>query len=106
MGRKGIVVAVVAAVVVVLVAGGAWAWRRYAAYPQVGSVYLAEQMCACVFVAGRGEPSCRAEFEPDIKQFDVKVSQAGADHGEVSTRLLIFKGAAKFERGYGCTITR
>ena len=106
MRRKGVVLWVAVALVLVLAAGGAWAWRRLAPYPQVGSVYLAEQMCACVFVAGRGEPSCRAEFEPDISKFHVKVSRRDADHGEVQTRLLVFRGAARFERGYGCTIAR
>jgi hypothetical protein len=102
--RKGWLIA--GALVLVLVVAAGFAWRRFAPYPQVGSVYLAEQMCACVFVANRSEPSCRAEFEPDIKKFDVKVSRTGSRDGLVQTRLLVFRGEARFEPPYGCRITR
>lgn len=104
MRRKGWMVA---ALLLVLIgaAAGAWAWRRLAPYPEVGSVYIAQQVCACVFVAGRPENACRAEFQPDIGRFHVRVSRAGRG-GMVQTRLLLFRGASRYDPGYGCTIVR
>lgn len=104
MGRKGLLIAGLA--LAVLGAAGIWAWRRVAPYPQVGGVYLAQQMCACVFVTGRSEGACRDEFQPDIRRFHVRVTRQGADRGAVETRLLIFQGASRYERAYGCTIAR
>ena len=105
MRRKWATLAAALAALLLVVAGG-WAWRRLAPYPQVGAVYLAQQMCACVFVAGRPEGRCRDEFEPDIHRFHVHVAREGPDRGTVQTRLLLFRGASRYERPFGCTILR
>lgn len=81
------------------------AYRSVAPYGQIGNRYLAKQLCSCVFVAGRTEGSCRKEFEPDIRPFEVSVTHGPGDtSGEVRTRLALFQGRATFDPRYGCVI--
>ena len=92
-----------AVLLAVLVAGGAYGWRRTAPFAEVGGVYIAKQMCSCVFLTGRTEGSCRAEFKPDIDRFTVAVDRPRA---RVSTSLAVFKAEATYAEGYGCTVAR
>jgi hypothetical protein len=86
---------------------GAWAYRTLLPYPEIGGVYLAKQVCSCLFVAGRSEGSCRAEFEPDISRFDLSVDRSGLPaHAKVTTRLAVFSGEATYADGYGCTVSK
>jgi hypothetical protein len=100
---------ILAAIGAIAVLGGATgvtaAYRSVAPYGQIGNRYLAKQICSCVFVTGRSEGSCRKEFEPDIRQFEVKISRGtNGSSGEVQTRLAVFEGRATFDPRYGCSI--
>ena len=76
-------------------------WRTVTPYAEIGSVYLAQQMCACLYVAGRSETTCRREFAPDITQFQVKI-----DAKAVEARLLTGYGRSEYDAAYGCRIVR
>jgi len=93
--------------VVLLLAGAVTAYLLVQPYAQIGGTYLAKQICSCVFVAGRSDASCHAEFEPDVKKFAVTIHRSSrTGHNWVRTRLLIFRGAASYTEGYGCTVVK
>jgi len=93
--------------VVLILIGAGVAYVMVQPYAQIGGTYLAKQICSCVFVAGRSDASCRAEFEPDIDKFQVKIHHGlQPGHSVVRTRLLIFSSAAKYTEGYGCTVAK
>ena len=48
---------------------------------QIGSAYVAKQLCSCLFVAGRSEASCRPEFKPQIDAAKVVVDRCPAGAG-------------------------
>lgn len=99
--------AALALLVLLLLAGGVYAYRRIAPYGQTGGAYIAKQLCSCVFLTGRSEASCRAEFKPDIDRFAVRVNRSGAPaRGRVTATLAVFRGEATYAEGYGCTVAR
>jgi len=91
---------------VLILIGAAVAYVMIRPYAQIGATYIAKQMCSCVFVAGRSEASCRAEFEPDIHRFKVAVRHGKPGHGGVRASMVIFSGAARYAEGYGCTVAK
>jgi|GEM_PF-7121818 len=100
-----------AAPIVLLVAGPALMGAAAPAPPppivQIGSAYIAKQLCSCLFVAGRGEASCRAEFKPDIDPFTVVIDRAGLPaRAKVAASLGPVLGEATFSRGFGCVVAR
>ncbi len=92
-----------AAVVLILAVSLVAAWVAVRPYGVTGTTYLAKQVCSCVFVTGRSDRSCRAEFEPDIEKADVQIDHAGRT---VSARLLLFSSQSIYEDGSGCRIVR
>ena len=92
---------------VAVIGVGAWAFSRVGPYARIGAAYVAKQYCSCLFVTGRSETSCRAEFKPDIDKFSVSVDRAGLPaSAKVTTRLLMFTGEARYADGFGCTVSR
>ncbi len=90
-----------------LAAGGAWGYRQFKPYAEIGGTYIAKQYCSCLFVAGRSESSCRADFEPDIDHFKVTADRSGLPaHAKVTARLALFTGEAAYADGYGCTVSK
>ena len=74
---------------------------------RIGAAYIAKQVCSCLFVVGRPEGSCRAEFKPDIDTFTVAVDRAGlAARARVNATVGPVIGEATFSRGYGCVVAR
>lgn len=74
---------------------------------QIGSAYIAKQLCSCLFVVGRGEASCRAEFKPDIDPFTVVVDRAALPaRARVTASLGPVTGEATFSPGFGCVVAR
>jgi len=106
LGIPGLVRWIAGGLVVLILIGAGVAYVMVRPYAQIGASYIAKQMCSCLFVAGRSEASCHAEFEPDIDRFKVKISHPKPGHGSVRTRLVIFSGAARYTAGYGCTVTK
>jgi hypothetical protein len=92
---------------VLLMIGLGWGYLVVKPYGEVGTTYIAKQLCSCVFVTGRGEASCRGEFEPDIGKMSVAVDRSGLPaRGRVTARLAMFANAATYQPAYGCRIER
>ncbi|MGI8839423.1 MAG: hypothetical protein ACR2F8_01340 [Caulobacteraceae bacterium] len=88
-------------------AASAPAARPAPAIIQIGAAYIAKQMCSCLFVVGRSEASCRAEFKPDIDPFAVAIDRAGLPaRAMVNAAAGPVVGEATFSRGYGCMVAR
>ena len=74
---------------------------------QIGSAYVAKQYCSCLFVVGRSEASCRAEFKPQIDMAKVEVDRAGLPaSAKVSVTLLTTTALATYDRRYGCVLEK
>jgi len=86
---------------VVVLAGLVWGYRAVKPYGEIGTTYIAKQLCSCVFLTGRTDASCHAEFEPDIDRMSVRIDHA---KGRVSARLAIFANSASYSPQYGCRI--
>ena len=107
MGIPGLWRWIAGGLVALILIGVGVAYVMVQPYAQIGGTYLAKQICSCVFVAGRTDASCHAEFEPDVSKFSVKIHRSSKPgHNWVRTRLLIFTGAANYTEGYGCTVTK
>jgi len=108
MGRKsryGLIALGVA--LAVAIGAGAWGYSRLEPYARIGATYIAKQDCSCLFVEGRSQASCAAEFKPDIDRFKVSIDRAGLpDSAKVTTRIAVFSGQATYARGYGCAVSR
>jgi hypothetical protein len=84
-----------------------YAYSRIAPYARIGATYIAKQDCSCLFVEGRSEYSCTAEFKPDIDRFKVEIDRSTLPaKAKVTTRLAIFSGEATYEQGFGCSVSR
>jgi hypothetical protein len=106
LGIAGLWRWIVGGLLVLILIGAGVAYVMIRPTAQIGASYIAKQMCSCVFVAGRSEASCRAEFQPDISRFKVSVRHGKPGHGSVRTSLVIFSGAARYAEGYGCTVAK
>ena len=74
---------------------------------QIGSAYFAKQYCSCLFVVGRSEASCHAEFQPLIGSFKVTLDRTGLpQNAKVTTRLGDTEGEAQYDRRYGCVLSK
>jgi hypothetical protein len=94
-------------VLAALLAAAGWGYRQASAYASVGGAYLAKQDCSCLFVAGRSEASCHAEFEPDISKFKIIVDRSHLPaRASVTAQVLMFRGQASYTDGYGCTVSK
>jgi hypothetical protein len=92
---------------VVVMVGAAWGYLAVKPYGELGTTYIAKQLCSCVFVTGRTEASCRAEFKPDIDKMSAVIDRSGGpSRGKVSVRLAVFSGEAEYDEGFGCKITK
>ena len=95
------------AALVLLLVGAGWALHLASTYARIGGTYIAKQYCSCLFVAGRSEASCRAEFEPDIDRFTLTVDRAALPaRASVTTRLSMVEGRASYAAGFGCTVSK
>ena len=74
---------------------------------QIGSAYVAKQLCSCLFVAGRTETSCRAEFKPQVDLAKVAVDRSVLpERARVSVTLLATTAEATYSRHYGCVLSK
>ena len=89
------------------IGGGVYAYSQLVPYVRIGGSYIAKQDCSCLFVEGRSEASCAAEFSPDIKRFKVTIDRSRLPgSAKVTTRLAIFSSEATYEAGYGCAVSK
>ena len=75
---------------------------------QIGSAYVAKQMCSCLFVARRTEASCRPEFKDQgISAFTVVADRSRLpENASVTASLGKLVAEARYSRRYGCSITK
>ncbi len=74
---------------------------------QIGSAYFAKQLCSCLFVVGRSEASCRAEFKPRIDIFKIAIDRSGLRRAaRVTASLGPVSALATYDARYGCVIAR
>ena len=75
---------------------------------QIGSAYIAKQMCSCLFVAHRTDASCRPEFKSQgISAFTLVIDRSGLPgHAAVTASLGKLVAEARYTRRFGCTIAR
>ena len=75
---------------------------------QIGSAYVAKQMCSCLFVAGRSEASCRPEFKGQgIGSFTVVADRSHLPaRAGVTATLGKLVAEARYSRRYGCSISK
>ena len=75
---------------------------------QIGSAYIAKQMCSCLFVAGRSEASCRPEFKgQSISAFIVIADRSRLPQRATLTATLGKVSAqARYTHRFGCSIAR
>lgn len=90
------------AVVLVLVAGGvAWRVLRVQLLVNIGTGYVAEQTCACLFVSGRTLDSCVGDLDP-LAQKLISIHPGAA---EVTAKSFVLGSAtARYEKGFGCSL--
>jgi hypothetical protein len=91
------------ALALVLLAGLIAGYVAIRPYGETGTTYLAKQLCSCVFLTGRSDSSCSAEFQPDINKFRVRIDHA---QSRVQASLLIFSSTSAFDPRTGCRIVR
>lgn len=74
---------------------------------KIGAAYVAKQFCSCLFLTGRSETSCRAEFKPQIDAARVSVDRhALPQRAKVSVTLGPFLAEAAYSRRYGCVLVK
>lgn len=74
---------------------------------QIGSAYFAKQLCSCLFVVGRSEASCRAEFKPRIDIFKIVIDRSALPQSAtVSAALGPVSAVARFDPRYGCVLVK
>ncbi len=74
---------------------------------QIGSAYFAKQLCSCLFVVGRPEASCRAEFRPQLDSFSITIDRSHLPaSASVISRLGPVGALATYSRRYGCVLVK
>ena len=89
---------------VLLFAAGADAWRAFGVSDllRIGAGYTAQQTCACLLVSGRPLESCMTDLDPLAR----RVVSVRVGHDEVTASALgLVSATARFEKGYGCSLS-
>jgi hypothetical protein len=92
-------------VVGVLVVAGAASWRflHLGDLVLIGTGYSARQTCACLFVSHRSAESCRADLDP-LAQRLISV-EIGAQQVTARSIAGIARATARYEQGFGCSVS-
>jgi hypothetical protein len=89
--------------VVLLLVAAAVAWRvlRVPLLVNIGTGYVAEQTCACLFVSGRTLESCVGDLDPLAR----KLISIHPGAGEVTASgFALDTATARYEKGFGCSL--
>lgn len=91
------------AVGVALLGAGAFAAREPAQLAYLGTAYAAKVTCSCLFVSGRNLDNCKTDYDPNVA--GLFAWEVGKE--DVTVRALgVFSSHARYEEGFGCTLTR
>src|ERR1043166_8393038 len=90
-------------VVVVLLIAGAVAWRvfRVPLMLNIGTGYVAQQTCACLFVSGRTLDSCLGDLEPLARKL-ISIHPGTAE--VTASGFALESATARYEQGFGCSL--
>lgn len=90
-----------AVVLLLVVAVVAWRVFRVPLLVNIGTGYVAQQTCACLFVSGRTLESCVGDLEPLAR----KLISLHPGTAEVTASSLVLASAtARYEKGFGCSL--
>jgi hypothetical protein len=98
--RKRVLVG--AAVLVLVAAPIAWRVFRVSDLLRIGAGYTAQQTCACVRIGGRTLESCLSELDPLARRL---VTVHVDSEGVTASALGIASATARFETGFGCSLS-
>jgi hypothetical protein len=89
--------------VVLLVVAAAVAWRvfRVPLLVNIGTGYVAEQTCACLFVSGRTLESCVGDLDP-LAQKLISIHPGTAE--VTASSFVLGSATARYEQGFGCSL--
>jgi hypothetical protein len=89
--------------VVLLLVAAAVAWRvlRVPLLVNIGTGYVAEQTCACLFVSGRTLESCVGDLDPLARKL-ISIHPGTAEVTASSFGLA--SATARYEKGFGCSL--
>jgi hypothetical protein len=87
-------------VLIVLAGLAVWFGRSTYQTGRIGTAYVAEQTCSCLFIARRTPESCRTDYDPAALA-RLKVEPA-ASSVTVSALGGIVAAQAQFDAGFGC----
>jgi hypothetical protein len=97
--RKRIVLGVLAFLVVAAVV--AWHVFRVPLMVNIGTGYVAQQTCACLFISGRTLDSCLGDLEPLARKL-ISVHPGTAE--VTASSLILASATARYEDGFGCSL--
>jgi hypothetical protein len=84
----------------VLLVGALFAYRRARDMAAIGAGYVAEEMCSCLFVAGRSPASCRPDMPESMDRIGVELLPDGVRAYVTG----LAERVARNEPGFGCTL--
>jgi hypothetical protein len=96
--RKWLLVALAGVVVVTAIA---WRTFRVSDLLYIGTGYVAQQTCACLFVAGRTLDSCMNDLEPLARR---TISVHTGDNEVNATSFGVASATSRYEKGFGCSL--
>jgi hypothetical protein len=90
-------------VVVVLLVAVAVAWRvfRVPLMLNIGTGYVAQQTCACLFVSGRTIESCLGDLDPLARKL-ISVHPGTAE--VTASGFMLASATARYEKDFGCSL--
>jgi hypothetical protein len=97
--RKRLALGVVVLLLVAIVV--AWRVFRVPLLLNIGTGYVAQQTCACLFVSGRTLESCLGDLEPLARKL-ISI-HPGTDEVTASSFVLA-AATARYEKGFGCSL--
>jgi hypothetical protein len=97
MRRKGLIIALV---LLVGLSVAAWTQRDLYTIARVGTAYVAERTCSCLFVSELPASTCRGEYDPEASsRIGVRIGPSSVTTSAVGG---VFSARAEFEKGFGC----
>jgi hypothetical protein len=97
--RKRLALGVVVFLLVAIVV--AWRVFRVPLMVNIGTGYVAQQTCACLFVSGRTLESCLGDLEPLARKL---ISIHPGDGEVTASSLAVVTATARYEKGFGCSL--